>query len=53
MAPTPLVVASATDGVAHPVVAALDLSTSAREPEILGDWGSIDPVLAGAEVVWQ
>ena len=53
MAPTPLVVASATDGVAHPVVAALDLSTSARGREILGDWDSIDPVLVGAEVVWQ
>ncbi|MDE0779090.1 MAG: hypothetical protein OSB43_22645, partial [Nocardioides sp.] len=52
MAPTPLVVASATDGVAHPVVAALDLSTSARGREILGDWDSIDPVLVGAEVVW-
>lgn len=53
MAPSPLVVASATDGVAHPVVAALDLSTSARGREILGDWRSIDPALAGAEVVWQ
>jgi hypothetical protein len=53
MAPTPLVVASATDGVAHPVVAALDLSTSARGRESLGDWRSIDPALAGAQVVWQ
>ncbi len=53
MAPTPLAVASAVDGVVHPVVAALDLSTSARGREILGDWSSIDLALPGAEVVWQ
>lgn len=53
LAPTPLVVASASDGVVHPVVAALDLSTSARGREILGDWRSIEPAVPGAEVVWQ
>lgn len=53
MAPTPLVIASARDGVVHPVVAALDLSTSARGREILGDWRSIDPAVPGAEVAWQ
>lgn len=53
MAPTPLVVNSAIDGVVHPVVAALDLSSSARGREILGDWSSIEPEVPGAEVVWQ
>ena len=53
MAPAPLVVASATDGLVHPVVAALDLSVSARGREILGDWSTIEPALAGAEVVWR
>ncbi|MCA9604946.1 MAG: hypothetical protein KC619_05105 [Myxococcales bacterium] len=53
MAPTPLAVASAIGGVVHPVVAALDLSISARGREILGDWTSIDPAVAGARVVWQ
>lgn len=53
MAPTPLVVASAVDAVVHPVVAALDLSTSARGREILGDWISIEPTLPGAKVVWR
>lgn len=53
MSPTPLVIASAADGVVHPVVAALDLSTSARGREILGDWKSIEPAAPGAEVVWQ
>ncbi|MDZ7732655.1 MAG: hypothetical protein U5R31_05620 [Acidimicrobiia bacterium] len=52
-APTPLVVASAVEGVVHPAVAALDLSTSARGRDVLGDWCSIDPALHGAEVVWQ
>ncbi len=53
MAPTPLVVESATDGLVHPVVAALDLSVSARGREILGDWSAIDPALAEAKVVWK
>lgn len=53
MAPTPLVIASAVDGVVHPVVAALDLSTSARGREILGEWSSIEPPASAAEVVWQ
>lgn len=38
VAPTPLVVATATDGIAHPVVAALDLSTTSRGREILASW---------------
>lgn len=53
MAPSPSVVASAIDGVVHPAVAALDLSTSARGREILGDWRTIHPGLSGAEVVWR
>jgi hypothetical protein len=53
MAPSPLVVASAIDGVVHPVVAALDLSTSSRGREVLGDWTAVDPALPGSEVVWQ
>lgn len=53
LAPTPLVISSALDGVAHPVVAALDLSTSARGREILTAWSSIEPATPGGEVVWQ
>ena len=53
LAPTPLVIASAVDGVVHPVVAALDLSTSARGREILGEWSSIEPAVPGGEVVWE
>lgn len=53
MAPTPLVVATAIDGVAHPVVAALDLSVSSRGREILADWTSIEPPVAHSEVVWR
>lgn len=53
LAPTTLVISSALGGVVHPVVAALDLSTSARGREILGEWTSIEPAMPGAEVVWQ
>jgi hypothetical protein len=53
MAPTPLVVASAIEGVVHPAVVALDLSASSRGREILGDWTSIEPELPGSAVVWQ
>lgn len=38
VAPTLLVVATATDGIVHPVVAALDLSTTSRGREILASW---------------
>jgi hypothetical protein len=53
MAPSPLVVATAAHRVVHPVVAALDLSTSSRGREILADWTSIEPALAHAEAVWR
>lgn len=38
LAPTPLVTATAIDGIVHPVVAALDLSTTSRGREILTVW---------------
>ncbi len=38
LAPTPLVNTTAVDGVVHPVVAALDLSTTSRGREILTAW---------------
>lgn len=38
LAPTPLVTATAADGIVHPVVAALDLSTTSRGREILKSW---------------
>jgi hypothetical protein len=55
VAPTPMVWTTADDGVVDPVVAALDLSRSARGRDILEEWTSID--LAGnpvhRRVVWQ
>jgi hypothetical protein len=53
MAPTPLLLSTAIDGVVHPVVAALDLSTSSRGREILADWSSIQPTPPDAEAVWR
>ena len=41
LAPSGLVVTTALAGMVHPVVAALDLSTSTRGREILADWTSI------------
>lgn len=38
LAPTPLVTATAVDGLVHPVIAALDLSTTSRGREILTTW---------------
>ncbi len=40
LAPTPLVIATAADGCVHPVIAALDLSTTSRGREILTAWTS-------------
>lgn len=40
LAPTPLVASTALDGIVHPVVAALDLSTTSRGREILTTWTS-------------
>lgn len=40
LAPTPLVIATAADGIVHPVVAALDLSTTSRGREILMSWAT-------------
>lgn len=53
MTATPLVVATATDGVVHPVVAALNLSISARGRDVLTDSTGFDPAPAGAEVIWE
>lgn len=53
VAPTPLAITSAINGVVRPLVAALDLSTSARGRAILDDWATIDPELPGVEVVWR
>ncbi len=40
LAPAPLVNATAVDGFVHPVIAALDLSTTSRGREILTTWTS-------------
>lgn len=55
VAPTPLVNATARDGIAHPVVAALDLSRSQRGREILQDWSrfTLDAGHPNIEPVWQ
>jgi hypothetical protein len=55
LAPTPTVVATALDGTAHPVVAALDLSRTQRGREILADWNHVDlpPASSAFEPVWQ
>lgn len=55
VAPTPLVNATARDGIAHPVVAALDLSRSQRGREILQDWTrvTLDTGHPNREPVWQ
>ncbi len=53
MVPSPSVVASAVGGIVHPVVAALDLSMTARGREILEDWHTVEPSVAGAKVVWR
>lgn len=54
LAPTPLVASTAVDGVAHPAVAALDLSRTQRGREMLLDWRQItehDGSVVG-EAVW-
>ena len=38
VAPTPIVMSTATDGLAHPIVAALDISTTSRGRESLESW---------------
>lgn len=53
MAPTPVAIASAVNGLVHPVVAALDLSRSARGREILGDWQAVDSEAETFKVVWE
>lgn len=55
LAPTPLVITTALNGIAHPVVAALDLSRTQRGREILNDWTQVnfpDPTEQKAPV-WQ
>ena len=55
VAPTPLVSTTALNGIAHPVVAALDLSRSQRGREILREWTRItmDDGRPNGEPVWQ
>jgi len=55
VAPTPLVATTAHDGIAHPVVAALDLSRTQRGREILQDWTRItrQDDLECSGPVWQ
>lgn len=55
VAPTPLVVAMASAGLVDPVVAALDLSRTARGREILRDWQRVDgaDLHHARSVVWQ
>ena len=55
LAPTPLVIATAREGLVHPVVAALDLSRSARGREILRGWIRVSDDIGnhGVRAAWQ